>query len=98
MDGFLEGQIVIHKGMVRPEQVAELFADDDFARALQQGSQHLERLGRKPLLHARLAQFASLQVHLKDSKPEQVGFAGRWVHRPAPLGAASYGDETESIT
>src|SRR5580700_3794195 len=68
VDRLLQRQLVIHEGISRPKTVAEFLACDDFLRTFQKGLQNLERLARKLLSHAGLANLTGLQVHLEDPK------------------------------
>ena len=76
VDGFLERQLIVDEGVVRPEALAEFFPRHDFLRTLQQGLQNLKRLARELLPHSPFAHLSCRKVHFKDAEPYYLRRAG----------------------
>jgi hypothetical protein len=71
-DGGVQAVLVIHERPVRPQARAELVARHYISRALQQGSQHTQRLFLKRQANARLAELSRLEIDLERTKPHNA--------------------------
>jgi hypothetical protein len=63
--------VEIHEGVGWPQLLAQLFARDHLAGALEQQGQHLKGLLLQAQLRTILAQLARGEVQLEDSKPHK---------------------------
>jgi hypothetical protein len=70
----------IHKGVCRPELSVKLFACNQFAGALEETHQNLDRLPFQPDLAALLLEFARAQIKLEDAEANRPGGWHRWAH------------------
>jgi hypothetical protein len=96
-DGGVEAVLEIDKRARRPQAIPQLFARDDFPRAIEHDGEDLERLILQPDADASLPQLTRTQIDLEGSKSLHVrgtSFEGqhkkREVYQPARAFAPSY--------
>ena len=76
LDGGVQANIEVHKGLGRPEPPLQFFTGNDLTRMLQQHGENLERLLVQLDFQPVLAQFAGAQVNFKSLEANARGTGG----------------------
>src|SRR5579884_3405628 len=80
VDSSIQAVVEIDEGIGGPEAVAEVFAGDDIARALEQDNQYLERLFLELDFAAIAKEFARADIGFEDSEAIARD-VGQWMIR-----------------
>ena len=79
-DGGVQPLVEIDGDAVRPEQLLQFFAADNFSVAFQQGDENLKRLILQPNRNASLEEFARPEICLEQTETDPILIGHRSLH------------------